>query len=117
MPKFTLNKVFHFSSAHFLTKYKGKCENLHGHNYKLIVTIEDDLKDDGMALDYKEIKDITNKEVIEELDHISLNDIIENPSSENLCIWIWDKLSPKLPLKKITLYETENSFCEYSGKA
>lgn len=114
--KFKLNVKFDFAASHFLTKYHGKCENLHGHNYKLVVTIKDEIKDDGMVIDYKEIKEIVNKNIIDHLDHKHLNDIIENPSSENVLIWIWDKISSKLPLTKLTLYETENYSCEYEGE-
>ncbi|MFH1533586.1 MAG: 6-carboxytetrahydropterin synthase QueD [Nitrospirota bacterium] len=114
--KFKLNVKFDFAASHFLTKYHGKCENLHGHNYKLIVAIKDDVKDDGMVIDYKEIKEIVNSHVIDHLDHKHLNDIIENPSSENILVWMWEKLKDKLPLTKLTLYETENYFCEYEGE-
>jgi 6-pyruvoyltetrahydropterin/6-carboxytetrahydropterin synthase len=116
MPKFKLNTVFHFSSSHFLTKYHGKCEELHGHNYKLIVTIEDKQKKDGMVIDYKIIKKTVTENVIDKLDHRHLNEIIKNPSSENICIWIWKILKKLLPLKKITLFETDNYYCEYEGK-
>jgi len=115
MHKFKLNVKFDFASSHFLTKYHGQCEELHGHNYKLIVQIEDDIKKDGMVIDYKIIKKIVNEEVIYKLDHKHLNDILENPSTENLLIWIWDKIKNKLPLKKLTLYETENYYAEYEG--
>lgn len=115
MPKFKLNVVLNFSASHFLTQYHGKCENLHGHNYKLIVTTEGKLKKDGMVMDFKKIKEIVNEKVISILDHTHLNDIIKNPSSENICIWIWNKLKKDLPLNKITLFETENNYCEYNG--
>lgn len=111
-----LNAKFDFAASHFLPKYHGKCENLHGHNYKLIVTIKGNVKDNGLVIDYKEIKKIVNENVIDHIDHKHLNDIIENPSSENITVWIWEKLKEKLPLTKLTLYETENYFCEYEGK-
>lgn len=117
MPIFKLNTVHYFSSSHFLPHYHGKCEKLHGHNYKLIVTIEGAEKKDGMVFDYKEIKKIVEDKVISYLDHNHLNDIVKNPSSENMCVWIWKKLKKYLPVKKIILYETENYFCEYQGEA
>jgi 6-pyruvoyltetrahydropterin/6-carboxytetrahydropterin synthase len=115
MPRFKLNVKFNFASSHFLTKYHGKCEELHGHNYKLIVQIEDEIKEDGMVMDYKIIKKIVNEEAIKKLDHKHLNNILENPSTENLLILIWDLLKEKLPLKKLTIYETENYYAEYEG--
>ena len=111
-----LNCVFQISASHFLTDYHGKCENMHGHNYKLIVTISGQIQKDGMVMDYKEIKKITEQEIIEKLDHHHLNDIIPSPTSENIAVWIWNKLIDRLPLIKITVYETENNYCEYYGK-
>jgi len=111
-----LSCTFHFAASHFLTKYQGKCENLHGHNYKIIITIEGDLKDDGMVIDFKIIKDIVKEKVIDILDHTHLNDTIDNPSAENLAVWIWAKIKDDLPLKNITIYETDNYSCTYEGK-
>lgn len=111
-----LSCTFQFAASHFLTKYHGKCENLHGHNYKLIVTIEDEVKEDGMVIDFKIIKEIVKAHVFELLDHKHLNDIIDNPSAENTAIFIWNILKDKLPLKYITLYETDDYFCKYDGR-
>jgi len=69
-------------------------------------------------MDFAEIKSLV-KPVIKELDHYYLNDIpgLENPTSENLAIWIWDRLIPQLPnLSKIVVSETCTSGCVYSGK-
>ena len=117
MMKIKLNCVLHFAAAHFLTKYHGKCENLHGHNYKVIITLEGDVKEDGMVQDYKEIKKIVKDNVVDQLDHTSLNDVMENPSSENLAVFIWDRIKKELPLlTKVTVFETEDYYCEYEGK-
>ena len=117
MPNLSLNVVFRFAASHFLTKYHGKCENLHGHNYKVIVTISDEIKTDGMVKDYKIIKKTVKEKVIDRLDHTHLNDILENPSSENLAIFIWDEIKKELPeLIKVRIYETEDYYCEYEGK-
>ena len=113
MPKMELSVAFHFAASHFLTKYHGKCENLHGHNYKIIITIEDEVKEDGMVMDFKIIKDKVKEKVINRLDHTHLNDTLENPSAENLAIWIWEELKNDLPLKKIAVYETEDYCCTY----
>ncbi|MDA1060910.1 MAG: 6-carboxytetrahydropterin synthase QueD [bacterium] len=112
-----LSVAFHFAASHFLTKYHGKCENLHGHNYKILIKIEGPVKNDGMVLDFKKIKDIVNKKVIDKLDHTHLNDTMDNPSAENLAIWIWDKIEKELPLKEVTVYETDDYFCSYHGVA
>ena len=117
MPNMELTVAFHFAASHFLTKYHGKCENLHGHNYKILINIEGPVKEDGMVLDFKVIKDKVNSKVIDKLDHTHLNDTIDNPSAENLAIWIWDKIKDDLPLKEITVYETDDYFCTYNGEA
>ena len=78
--------------------------------------MEGELKADGIVLDYKEIKKIVEEKTINKLDHTNLNDLIKNSSSENVCIWIWEQLKNDLPLKKLTLYETENQFCEYQPR-
>ncbi len=111
-----LSCVFHFAASHFLTKYHGKCENLHGHNYKIIVTIEGEVQEDGMVMDFKIIKGVVNEKVIDKLDHTHLNDLLENPSAEILSVWIWDQLKNDLPLKKIAVFETEDYQCVYEGK-
>lgn len=116
MAQMELSCTFRFAASHFLTKYHGKCENLHGHNYKIIVTIFGDVRSDGMVMDFKIIKDIVKSEVISKLDHNHLNDIIDNPSAENLAIWIWDKIADKLPLRKIAVYETADYLAEYYGE-
>ncbi len=110
-----LSCCFEFAASHFLTKYHGKCENLHGHNYKLTINIRGPVQEDGMVLDFKLVKDLVNTEVIDVLDHTHLNDLLENPSAENTVVWIWDKLEDKLPLDSIRLYETEKYFVEYDG--
>ncbi len=116
MPKMELSSTFHFAASHFLTQYHGKCEHMHGHNYKLIVTIEGEIKSNGMILDFKKIKEIVEEKILEKLDHTHLNNLIENPSAENIVVWIWENLKNSLPLKRLTLYETDDYFCQYEGK-
>jgi 6-pyruvoyltetrahydropterin/6-carboxytetrahydropterin synthase len=113
MEKITLCKVFAFDSAHKLPFYKGKCSNLHGHTWKLIVKVEGELdKKSGMVVDFLEIKKGVEDSVISKLDHSYLNDTIENPTCENLLIWIKSQLKGLKGLKKLVLYETEKSFAE-----
>ncbi len=116
MPKMKLSCTFKFAASHYLTDYHGECEKLHGHNYKAIITIEDEVKKDGMVMDYKKIKEIANKNVFDQLDHVHLNEIIDNPSSEHLAIYVWNKLEDKLPIKKVLIQETDQYYCEYEGE-
>lgn len=113
-------KQFIFDSAHFLPNVpaKHKCRATHGHTYKLTVFIEGDLiKDQGWIIDYADLKNVIQP-VIEIIDHQLLNDIagLENPTSEILAIWLWNKIKPLLPiLKRIELNETPTSGVIYEG--
>lgn len=114
-----ITKEFKFDSAHFLTKYHGKCEKMHGHTYKMHVTIEGEVKDDGMVYDFVELKKLVRNKVISKLDHAILNDIIENPSAENICMWVWDQLEKEIEgadLYEVKVWETATSFATYRGK-
>ncbi|MGA1741873.1 MAG: 6-carboxytetrahydropterin synthase QueD [Pseudohongiellaceae bacterium] len=113
-------KEFSFEAAHSLPNVPAghKCGRLHGHSYKVQVHIKGEPgEESGWLMDFSDVKKIV-KPVIKELDHYYLNDIkgLENPTSENLARWIWDKLQPLLPLSKIVVSETCTSGCIYQGK-
>jgi 6-pyruvoyltetrahydropterin/6-carboxytetrahydropterin synthase len=95
-----VTREFTFDSAHFLTDYYGKCERLHGHTYKLHVTLEGKVQSNGMIIDFVILKRVVKKHVLDHLDHHLLNDIMENPSSERLIVWIWDQLKDLQKLLK-----------------
>ena len=107
-----------FSAAHNLRGYKGKCEELHGHNWKVELVVEKaELDKTGMVLDFKYLK---NKlyVVLEKLDHKYLNNLAYfkkvNPTSENIAKYIYDGLKPKiLNLKSVTVWESDNSSTTY----
>ncbi|OGX15491.1 MAG: 6-carboxytetrahydropterin synthase QueD [Omnitrophica WOR_2 bacterium RBG_13_41_10] len=108
-----------FSSAHNLRGYKGKCEALHGHNWKIeVAASKKKLDKAGMVLDFKFIKNQLNA-VLEKLDHKYLNNIAffkkVNPTSENIAKYIYDSLKPKVAsIKSVTVWESENSSATYS---
>lgn len=113
-----ITKEFTFDAAHYLTHYKGKCEKMHGHTYKMQITIEGDVKKDGMVYDFVELKKLVRKHVIDELDHAVLNDVIKNPSAENICLWAWGRLSGTIQgaeLYEVKVWETATSFATYRG--
>jgi 6-pyruvoyltetrahydropterin/6-carboxytetrahydropterin synthase len=87
-----VSKEFTFDAAHFLTKYHGKCEHLHGHTYKLRVTVEGEIQSNGLVLDFKFLKKIVKEKVLNQYDHRCLNDFFENPTAEIVCKQIWDDL-------------------------
>lgn len=111
-----------FSAAHQLKGYKGKCERLHGHNWKVQVHVAvERLNEIDIAIDFHELKRLTN-EVISTLDHTVLNEIFpfteKNPSSENIAKWIYDSMRKKINdenihLSAVTVWESETSSATY----
>ncbi len=95
-----------FAAAHFLRDYNGKCENLHGHNYKVYIHVEgNNLDAGGMLLDFSFLKK-SLKEVLSKIDHTNLNDIEEfdqNPSAERIAMYIYKNLVQNLQSKGIDL--------------
>lgn len=119
---YKLKIVTDFDAAHQLRGYKGKCENIHGHNWRVEVeVISDKLNDIGLAIDFKELKSITES-VISQLDHTFINEIPPfneiNPSSENIARWIYLSLKDKLEstsvrLYSVTVWESEHASATY----
>jgi 6-pyruvoyltetrahydropterin/6-carboxytetrahydropterin synthase len=119
---YKLKIITDFDAAHQLRGYKGKCENIHGHNWKVeIEVIAENLNEIGIAIDFKELKKISD-EVVSELDHTFINEIPPfnqiNPSSENIAKWIYLNLKSKLekiPVKlfSVTVWESDNAGATY----
>jgi 6-pyruvoyltetrahydropterin/6-carboxytetrahydropterin synthase len=107
-----------FSSAHNLRGYKGKCEALHGHNWRVELAVEsENLDKAGMVLDFKFLKKRLGN-VIDKLDHKYLNSIAYfkrvNPTSENIAKYIYDNLKNKVPgLFSITVWESDKARATY----
>lgn len=114
----SITKEFTFDSAHRIKGGDGKCESLHGHTYKLQVTLHEQLKENGMIIDFSEIKKLVYIHVISKLDHKYLNEIpgLSQPTAENIILWIWDILQHVFGkmLIKIKLWETPTSFVTIS---
>ncbi len=107
-----LCREFYFDAAHFIPHYKGKCEQLHGHTYRLEVVIEGGVKKDGMVIDFAKLKEIVETQVLEKLDHRSLNELFENPTAENILEWIAQQLKSYLPLCSLKLWEGQGKWVE-----
>ena len=107
-----------FSSAHNVRRYKGDCEQLHGHNWKVeAVVAKGGLEKTGMVIDFKELK-FRLDEVLEKLDHKYLNNIPYfkkvNPTSENIAKFIYDNLKAHIrSLKSVTVWENPTSSATY----
>jgi 6-pyruvoyltetrahydropterin/6-carboxytetrahydropterin synthase len=113
-------KEFTFEAAHRLPNVpeEHKCHRLHGHSFRVRVYVEGDLDPKlGWIMDFADIKKAV-KPVIKQLDHYFLNEIegLENPTSEVLAKWIWERLEPALPvLSRVEVGETCTSGCVYKG--
>jgi 6-pyruvoyltetrahydropterin/6-carboxytetrahydropterin synthase len=114
-----------FAAGHYLRNYKGKCENPHGHNYRVRVTLAGrELDQAGLLLDFKDLKRVM-KPVIDYLDHRMMNDLEPfttlNPSAENLAKYFFDQTKERLKqhtngrveIKRVTIWETDTSIASY----
>lgn len=139
MSKVRITKVFSFEMAHALDFHQGKCKNIHGHSYYLEVTLlgepnNANESDKGMVLDFAELKNIVNQQIISQLDHALLLQkdsgyvnitgnntkivlVDYQPTCENMVINFAEKLKKNLPSKveliKLKLVETSTSFAEW----
>ena len=141
MAKLRITKEFRFEGAHALMNYNGKCKNIHGHSYILYVTVVGEAKtdpngpDNGMVIDFKLLKDIVNKNVIDKFDHALVleegtplsnelsteypNVYLTNfrPTTENLICFFAQAIKENLPqginLYSLKLHETASSYMEW----
>ena len=113
-----------FSAAHFLRNYHGKCERLHGHNWRVELEVEGDRLDEmGLLMDFKDLKRILG-EVIDRLDHCLVNELSPfdrvNPSSENLARYIFEEVKKRLPeevrVHSVTVWESDSACATYFGE-
>ena len=115
-----LFRVFQIEAAHFLPNVPEghKCRRMHGHSFRIEVHVSGPLGEKtGWVMDVADLKRAF-KPQYDQLDHHCLNAIdgLENPTSENLAQWIWQRLKPELPgLSKVMVQETCNAGCIYSG--
>jgi len=145
MAKIRVTKFYDFEMAHALWNYDGLCKNIHGHSYKLYVSVlgepsqDDNDKKNGMVIDFGDLKKIVKTEIVDRFDHslvihknapheklLELNEMYERhhvfdfqPTCENLVIHFVKIITPLLPagvkLKNIKLYETASSFAEWDA--
>jgi 6-pyruvoyltetrahydropterin/6-carboxytetrahydropterin synthase len=137
-----VTKLFNFEMAHALNNYNGACSNIHGHSYKLEVSVTGEIDNDknspkfGMLIDFKDLKSIVDKVIIKDFDHFlvlnqesdaDLKSLLQKsyknikfvdfqPTNENLLLYFADLLNVELPknvrLYRLKMYETETSFAE-----
>jgi 6-pyruvoyltetrahydropterin/6-carboxytetrahydropterin synthase len=130
----TVTRIFHFSYAHHLPDYDGKCVRLHGHTGVLEVQVAamgmferpsqlplvfEEKTYPGMVVDFGSLKEIVERQVLEKLDHHLINDFLVVPTAENMVLWVRDRLKAALPqsllLVSVTIWETENCYAKWTN--
>ena len=115
-----------FAAGHALRNYHGKCENVHGHNYKIRAKLEGEQLDEaGLLVDFNDVKRVLN-EIIDRVDHKFLNDVAPfdtlNPSAENMARWFYEEMEKSLAaapaktdarLAEVRIWETDTSIAAY----
>jgi 6-pyruvoyltetrahydropterin/6-carboxytetrahydropterin synthase len=125
--KIIVSKTFTFSAAHCLPGYDGPCKNLHGHNWKLEVGVSGPVNNEGFVIDFSELKNMVNNEIVSKIDHVFLNaqnDIpgfpYKNPTAENMLNWMAETLQHRfhliVKLEFIKLWETDTSYAEWRNQ-
>ena len=122
---FELSVEAHFSAAHCIRGHPGRCAQLHGHNYRVVISVSAErLNDQGMVIDFADLKAISH-DAVDPLDHTVLNDLPAfsdaNPTSEELARHLYHAVAPKLAevtgnrvsLERVTVYESEGSYTTY----
>lgn len=116
-----ITKDFTFDAAHHLHHYEGKCKNLHGHTYRVVMTVSGYVDEIGMIMDFSELKSIYRTAVHDQVDHQYLNEVLPpmNSTAENMVVWIWERIETELNrrghitngcrLEELHLYETPSS--------
>lgn len=118
----TVTKCFEFEACHHLPHYEGACHNVHGHSYKLEVTVGGTISKkgtkQGMVIDFKDLKKIVEEMVIDKCDHADLNTIFDNPTAEIMVKSFAAHIISKLPkgvfLVSCRLWETSTSYAEWN---
>ncbi len=139
---FRVSKEFSFDMAHLLDGHDGKCQNLHGHTYKLQVEVCGDLVESGakkgMVIDFTDVKAVVKEEILEPMDHAFIFDqtsereskiatllkelnsktfaLPHRSTAEEMARFIFKKLQKRLPISAVRLWETPTSFCEYRSE-
>ena len=112
-----LDVEFRFAASHRLPRYDGPCSRVHGHNYRFFVAVEGEVDPrTGMIADFGDIKAAVHERVLARVDHRDLNDVLENPTAENIARFIWESLAGQLPgLCEVRLFEIPDSCVTYRG--
>lgn len=116
----SVTKIFTFDAAHCLPFHKGKCKEVHGHTYKLEVTVTGPMDENEILIDFSDLKSIVNEQIVDKYDHKMLNDFFTYPTAEHmvgifasvLCCHFAEK---EMDVIRIKLWETPTSFAEWTN--
>lgn len=126
-----ITKRFTFEACHHLPNYNGKCANVHGHSYKLEVTVSTEKNFtmghsspyNNMVIDFSTLKSIVNAEVVNKYDHQDLNEFFAMPTAESMVVEMFEDIRSKLNdmfdfvrLEEVKLWETEDSYASFRGE-
>ena len=112
-PRTRVTCTFTFEAAHRLAWHPGRCRNLHGHSYRLDVSVEGPLDTNGVVLDFDTLQAVVRAQVIDVWDHRDLNEVLENPTAELLAQRAWQLLTDAgLDLAALRLWETGDSWVD-----
>ena len=119
-----VTKLFEFEACHHLPHYDGACHNIHGHSYKLEVTVSGQVSKNendpkcGMIIDFKDLKAIVKSVAVDKYDHSNLNEFFPNPTAEimvkQIAVDIMSKLPQGVYLMSCKLWETSTSYAEWN---
>ncbi|KAF0244728.1 MAG: 6-pyruvoyl tetrahydrobiopterin [Planctomycetota bacterium] len=116
MAAMLLTREFSFEAAHHLTKLPSGPEPVHGHTWRLNVTLEGPVQPDGMVFDFVKLGDVVEKKVLKKLDHADLNRVVANPSAERVALWVWKQLEALPLLSAVQVWECEGCSVTYRGE-
>ncbi len=112
-PRTRVTCTFTFEAAHRLAWHPGRCQNLHGHSYRLDVTVEGPLDANGVVLDFDTLQDVVRSEVVDVWDHRDLNEVLDNPTAELLAHRAWELLAAAgIEPAALRLWETTDSWVD-----
>lgn len=116
--KTTITTILLFDAAHSLPEHQGKCRNIHGHTYKVEVSVRGPIEEvgpeTGMVMDFSRLEDEVRRLVIEPLDHRYLNEVLDFvPTAERIAGWILSRLAEaEVPVHRVRLWETPDTYAE-----
>jgi 6-pyruvoyltetrahydropterin/6-carboxytetrahydropterin synthase len=112
----SVTRSFSFEAAHQLPWHSGACQRLHGHGYRLEVTVEGPLNEHGIVTDFADVAEVVKREVIARFDHQYLNDLLDNPTAELIAHDAWKRIEAAgLAVSRIRLWETATSMVELTA--